>query len=739
MSVICTKCGAVLPDDSKFCGICGNKITIKKDVAERIATISAATMPNPIENKASKATADNITITSQAGASSTPAQPNFNANKTEAIFSNPNQLAVDNEIVTEKTEIIHTEQATIGNVSKSDYPAMTNKSQRTEVTDPLNHRVKTQNDVHHPYSRPIKNANNVGTKFSLKAVIIIAVVAIICAAAIIAVLVLLQSDANTKVDNYLTTAAKYLVEMNYEQAIIEFDKILEIDPMNVEAYLGKAKAYHAMGKDDKAILTLKDGYEKTGDERLWKLLTEYDTELLIFPAEPSYVENKVAFSRVSEVGGGYIAASNDDGLWYLIDTLGNKLCNTGFKSISPFVGNESKSYSLVTLSDDRFVLIDNNFKEILDLSDKNYVRLFNNEDPLIMCWHLGKYDDDADNSLVEIIKPDGTQVYQWKENEGVSGSGISILDDTKTPDSIKNYKCDTKYHENLWLTEISSNIYDGVYYNSNLDRIFITYNVSANYDYDHAAEEAAWAAEDEEKRQQAIANGGGIWSTAHNTHGHYTYQVQTYEIQFKNGTITLKESPRIAVSENNSVIDFGIPAPVAGIRLVLTKNVSQISYTSLGWNNSTVGDLYEMYGESLFKCSKKKANKDDPEKYALFKPKWYNNSDEAGEKYDSEWEQLTEWYDYISDLDKDTGTFLVGIDDRWGYIDQTGKEIAMFDDASNFSGGYAVVTEKGKGRVVNSAFEQIDDDFDCESCHVIGEGIFAVKNGDSYSILVVNS
>ena len=63
----------------------------------------------------------------------------------------------------------------------------------------------------------------------------------------------------------------------------------------------------------------------------------------------------------------------------------------------------------------------------------------------------------------------------------------------------------------------------------------------------------------------------------------------------------------------------------------------------------------------------------------------------------------------------------------------------MFEDATDFSGGFAVVSENGRARVIDADFQQIGEDFECESSHSIGKGIFAVKNGEAYSILAVKS
>lgn len=71
-----------------------------------------------------------------------------------------------------------------------------------------------------------------------------------------------------KITNQLELGNKYLTEMNYEQAIVVFEQVIEIDPMNADAYVGLTDAYICLNKFDKAYETAKQGYDKTGDERL---------------------------------------------------------------------------------------------------------------------------------------------------------------------------------------------------------------------------------------------------------------------------------------------------------------------------------------------------------------------------------------------------------------------------------------------------------------------------------------
>ncbi|MBR5088200.1 MAG: tetratricopeptide repeat protein [Ruminiclostridium sp.] len=83
-----------------------------------------------------------------------------------------------------------------------------------------------------------------------------------------------QSSTVAGISDTLSIAERYLAELNYEQAIIEFDKVLNIDLNNVDAYLGKAEAYLALGNTEAAVSALRTGYDKTGDARIKSKLDE---------------------------------------------------------------------------------------------------------------------------------------------------------------------------------------------------------------------------------------------------------------------------------------------------------------------------------------------------------------------------------------------------------------------------------------------------------------------------------
>lgn len=113
---------------------------------------------------------------------------------------------------------------------------------------------------------------NISFKKNVIVIVIAALLALGVGGAAVAIGV--SSMPANRVSRYMGAAERYLSEMNYEQAIIEFQKIIEIETMNVEAYLGLADAYIGLGDIDNAIEILREGLEKTGDEHIKSKLDE---------------------------------------------------------------------------------------------------------------------------------------------------------------------------------------------------------------------------------------------------------------------------------------------------------------------------------------------------------------------------------------------------------------------------------------------------------------------------------
>ena len=102
---------------------------------------------------------------------------------------------------------------------------------------------------------------------------------IICGIAVVLIALIvgigIYNTPINRLSRQLDLGNRYLEEQNYEQAIVEFDKAIAIDPMSVDAYLGKAQAYEGMGDIDMAIQTLEAGLERTDDVQIKDRLVEH--------------------------------------------------------------------------------------------------------------------------------------------------------------------------------------------------------------------------------------------------------------------------------------------------------------------------------------------------------------------------------------------------------------------------------------------------------------------------------
>lgn len=56
-----------------------------------------------------------------------------------------------------------------------------------------------------------------------------------------------------KAADYLELGQRYLTEMNYSEAVVQFTEAIRLDPNDIQAYLGRAQAYEAMGEYEKAL------------------------------------------------------------------------------------------------------------------------------------------------------------------------------------------------------------------------------------------------------------------------------------------------------------------------------------------------------------------------------------------------------------------------------------------------------------------------------------------------------
>lgn len=107
-----------------------------------------------------------------------------------------------------------------------------------------------------------------------KKCLILFVSIIIIASAFAAGIIMYNNSDMVKLKKQLDLGQKYLSEMDYEEAVVAFNRAIEIDPRSADAYFGLADAYLGLGDDESALAELEAGYEVTGDERLKERIDE---------------------------------------------------------------------------------------------------------------------------------------------------------------------------------------------------------------------------------------------------------------------------------------------------------------------------------------------------------------------------------------------------------------------------------------------------------------------------------
>lgn len=186
--------------------------------------------------------------------------------------------------------------------------------------------------------------------FSSKRNIFIVIISTILALGIgvVAALLIVKNSPASRVNNYLVSGEKYLIAMNYEQAIIQFDKILKIDPMNVDAYIGKAEALSALGRKDEALDVLNEGYNVTNNEKISELILDYDVKTP-HSSEFASTSSSSQSAKSNPEGDNYLNYIDVSSYFAASDTLSSIADG---RIINATKSNDYYAYKSVFLSDD---------------------------------------------------------------------------------------------------------------------------------------------------------------------------------------------------------------------------------------------------------------------------------------------------------------------------------------------------------------------------------------------------
>ncbi|MCL2627621.1 MAG: tetratricopeptide repeat protein [Oscillospiraceae bacterium] len=99
-----------------------------------------------------------------------------------------------------------------------------------------------------------------------KIAIIISLVLIAVAAIGLVLWFVLRDDSPNTAEGWLAAGERHLFEQNYEQAVVAFRNVIEIEPKRARGYTGAADGYMGLNQPDKAADVLRQGLREIPDE-----------------------------------------------------------------------------------------------------------------------------------------------------------------------------------------------------------------------------------------------------------------------------------------------------------------------------------------------------------------------------------------------------------------------------------------------------------------------------------------
>ena len=114
----------------------------------------------------------------------------------------------------------------------------------------------------------------------------------------------IYNTPTNRINRHLDLGQRYLEEQDYEQALVEFDKAIAIDPKNIDAYIGKAQTYQGMGDIELSIQTLEEAYEKIDSRQIEdSLISAYMEQSQKYIGNEQYDEALDVYDRLLELDG----------------------------------------------------------------------------------------------------------------------------------------------------------------------------------------------------------------------------------------------------------------------------------------------------------------------------------------------------------------------------------------------------------------------------------------------------
>lgn len=240
----------------------------------------------------------------------------------------------------------------------------------------------------------------------------------------------------------LDLGEKCLVEMDYEQAVIYFDKLITIEADNSRNYLGLAEAYLGLDDVDRAIEVLRQGLNQLPESTEIKDKLDELQEIETTPVaiETSEYESEEELTDITET---------EEEHKNIIDTLSD----AEYKKLSIFFSNFSEvhfeDFDSVYYTSEQLIpfaiwhVYRNNEKEVIPVSDELYnakisAQIIENiinkyfeikvehqsvgYDDIPNSWKYGKYDYLYEDGYYYFIPADGAPL-SWSEVEEFYDNG----------------------------------------------------------------------------------------------------------------------------------------------------------------------------------------------------------------------------------------------------------------------------------------------------------------------------
>ena len=122
-----------------------------------------------------------------------------------------------------------------------------------------------------------------------KKILPIIIISAVVLAAVVALLIYILAIAVPKQEykKAIEAGERYLTDLDYDNAVLAYEKAIEINPKGKEGYLGLADAYIGLTEYTKALSTLNTGYTITQDQEIWDKMHEVKKliEESVFPDE----------------------------------------------------------------------------------------------------------------------------------------------------------------------------------------------------------------------------------------------------------------------------------------------------------------------------------------------------------------------------------------------------------------------------------------------------------------------